>query len=353
MTAEPAERLRESATPMPAPRGVLSSLVAEALKGPPADGRRVPTGEAAREAGRCDPLGEDLQLALHTCYELHYRGFAGVDPEWEWQPGLLELRGVLEHAFQDTLRDRVAGGTDLDAELDALLVEPVDGSGIAHVLQSDGTWEQMREFFAHRSVYHLKEADPQAWVIPRLRGRAKAALVAVEFDEFGGGRAERVHARLFADLLAAAGLDARYGHYVDLAPAETLATVNLVSYLGLHRARRAALAGHFAAAEIATAPSATRMVQALERLGAPAACRHFYAEHIEADAVHEQVMRRDVLGGLLEDEPGLRGDVVFGIQAANLLEDGFADRLSNHWRRGTTSLRRRLPAVREPSSDDT
>ena len=60
--------------------------------------------------------------------------------------------------------------------------------------------------FAHRSIYHLKEADPHAWVIPRLRGRAKAALVAVEFDEYGAGRADRAHAQLFADLLQAADL---------------------------------------------------------------------------------------------------------------------------------------------------
>src|SRR5256885_5091677 len=31
------------------------------------------------------------------------------------------------------------------------------------------------------------------------------------------------------------------------------------------------------------------------RLDAPEACRLFYTEHIEADAVHEQVMRHDVL----------------------------------------------------------
>ena len=40
-----------------------------------------------------DPYGLDLQMALYMCYELHYRGFAGVDPTWEWNPGLLHLRG--------------------------------------------------------------------------------------------------------------------------------------------------------------------------------------------------------------------------------------------------------------------
>jgi hypothetical protein len=125
----------------------------------------------------------------------------------------------------------------------------------------------------HRSIYHLKEADPHAGAIPRLAGQAKASLVAVEFDEFGGGHADRMHAQLFADLMDAAGLHPGYLHYLDSVPAPAIAIVNLMSLFGLHRALRGALIGHFAAAEITTAPSAYRMSQALHRL--------------EADAVHE------------------------------------------------------------------
>jgi hypothetical protein len=45
------------------------------------------------------------------------------------------------------------------------------------------------------------------------------------------------------------------------------------------------------------------MVQAIDRLGGGPACRPFYSEHIEADAAHEQVMRRDVVGDLITREP--------------------------------------------------
>ncbi len=79
-------------------------------------------------------------------------------------------------------------------------------------------------------------------------------MVAVEFDEFGAGRAEDVHARLFADLMGDLGLDARYGHYLDAAPAQALATVNLMSLFGLHRRLRGALVGHFATVEITSSP---------------------------------------------------------------------------------------------------
>ncbi|GAA4702042.1 iron-containing redox enzyme family protein [Streptomyces youssoufiensis] len=340
------------AAPLPAACGALSELVTTVLRGPVAEGCPGQVAAALGVASRADPLGDDLQLALHTCYELHYQGFAGVDPDWEWQVDLLRLRAALERAFLDRVRDGVAGGTDLDAELEALLVEPVDGSGLSHQLRREGTWEQVRELFAHRSIYQLKESDPQAWVIPRLTGRAKAALVAVEYDEFGAGRAERVHSRLFADLMAAAGLDARYGGYVEAVPGSTLAVVNLMSCLGLHRTHRAALVGHFAAGEIASSPGARRMLQVLERLDAPQACRVFYSEHVEADAVHEQLMRREVIGGLLDEQPELRGDVVFGIQAANFVDGRFTAWIRDRWQAGASSLRWPLPpaGARAPHS---
>ncbi len=319
---------------LPSPRGPLSEAVVDTLS-------RNRTGHPIPFAAS-DPFGEDLTIALHTLYELHYGGFDGVDPGWEWDPDLLRLRGQVEQAFLGGLRSLVEGGDDLESELDALLVEHVPGSGVSHHLRDDGTWDEMREYFAHRSVYHHKEADPHAWVIPRLRGKAKAALVAVEFDEFGGGKADRMHSRLYADLLEGAGMSSEYLAYLDDVPAPAIAIVNMMSLFGLHRSLRGALVGHFAAAEITTAPSAHRMAQALGRLDADPRCVEFFTEHVEADAVHEQIMRRDVIGSLLEQEPELRADVVFGIQATELLEQQLADHLLSSWRSGESSLRTRL-----------
>ena len=322
---------------LPEPRGPLSDVVIAALRHDPPPGP-LPLAEASR----ADPYGEDLTLALHVCYELHYRGFRAVSPDWEWQPDLLRLRAALEGTFLTALRSDVDGGDDVPAALDPLLVEWVPGDGVSHWLRDNGTAGHVREYFAHRSIYHLKEADPHAWVIPRLSGQAKASLVAVEFDEFGGGHGDRVHAQLFADLLAAAGMDPGYLHYLDVVPAPAIAVVNLMSMLGLHRGLRGGLVGHFTAAEITTAPSAARMTQALQRIGAAEPCIRFYTEHIEADAVHEQVMRRDVVGDLLAREPELAADIVFGVQATELLEQRLADHLLGAWKAGETSLRQPL-----------
>ncbi len=316
---------------LPQPCGELSAGVTEALGA--SAGSPVPTvpGDAAAD-------GRDLQLALHTCYALHYAGFDGVDEGWEWDPGLLGVRAELERRFLGMLRDDVGADLDLDAELDALLSGPDEDAGVAVFLREEGRPWQVREYFAQRSILHHQEADPYAWMIPRLRGRAKAALVAVEFDEFGGGHADRIHQQLFADLLAGAGLDPSYLFYLDVVPAPMLAIVNMMSLFGLHRGLRGAGIGHFAAVEITSSPASRHLVGALERLHADAACIRFYREHVEADAVHEQLMRREVIADLLTAEPELRTSIAFGIGATGLLEDRFANHVLGCWRENRTSL---------------
>ncbi|WP_330262552.1 iron-containing redox enzyme family protein [Streptomyces griseorubiginosus] len=317
---------------LPSARGPVSAAVREYLLGT----GPLPRHEAVAGA---DVYGDDLQLALYLCYELHYRGFADVSPDREWDPDLLRTRAALEHRFLSALRTDTPAHDSVEDALADLLVEPVEGTGVSHFLSKEGELWQVREYAAQRSLYHLKEADPHAWVLPRLWGRAKAGMAAVEFDEFGGGRPERVHARLFADLMTDLGLDTTYGHYLEAASAEMLATVNLMSLLGLHRSLRGALVGHFAAVEITSSPGSRRLADAMRRTGAGPAAEHFYDEHVEADAVHEQVVRHDVIGGLLAEEPHLAPDVAFGIDATGYVEDRFAARLLDDWRAGRSSLR--------------
>jgi hypothetical protein len=333
---EHTERTGPAAAALPAPRGPLSACVLAALR----DGAPPRDPPAVR-----DPYGEDEQLALYCLYELHYQGFAGVDPEREWDLGLLRVRQALELAFLAALRADVPAGDNVEQEVAGLLSEPVDteGTGVSHHLLRAGEPWQLREYLAHRSIYHLKEADPQAWVIPRLPAAAKAALVTVEHDEYGAGDPERVHAHLFAAMLRCTGLDDGYGAYLDRAPAPTLAEVNLMSLCGLHRALRGALVGQFTTVELTSSPGSDRLVRAMHRMGFASVASAFYAEHVEADAVHEQLMRRGVLQPLLAAEPELAQDVVFGIRASTLLADRFDDQLLTAWAEGQTSLRHALP----------
>ena len=154
-----------------------------------------------------DPLsGEDSQLSLYLCYELHYRGLSGVDAAWEWEPSLLELRRDLEDAFEEALLRRLGPPSELLTDVPSLLralIAEASGPSLSRYMVEHGTLEQMREFAVHRSGYQLKEADPHSWAIPRLSGRAKSALIEIQHDEYGQGRPGQAHAELFAATMSA------------------------------------------------------------------------------------------------------------------------------------------------------
>jgi hypothetical protein len=325
--------------PLPPPRGPLTEWLFPVLRGPV---HRV----AAPAPTVGDPLADDdAALALYALYELHYRGFAGVADEWEWEPSLLAVRSRLEAAFLERLRRVVppAPGTGDVAQRLAAMCAASGGRSLSAFLARHGTVEQLREFAVHRSAYQLKEADPHTWAIPRLAGRPKAALVEVQADEYGGGRARDMHQNLFALTMHALGLDARYGAYLDLLPAATLAAVNVVSLFGLHRRWRGALVGHLALFEMTSVEPMGRYSQALRRLGFGPAARHFFEVHVVADAHHEQVAARELAGGLAAQEPRLTGDVLFGAGCAMALEGACAEAVLTAWEQGRPSLRRPLP----------
>src|SRR3954453_9481230 len=94
--------------PLPQPRGPLSEHVLGAPPSPPYD--RPPAPPATGDVLQGD---DDFHLTLYCLYELHYRGFEGVEDGWEWAPSLLRVRQKLESCFEEALR----------AELDAAEAE--------------------------------------------------------------------------------------------------------------------------------------------------------------------------------------------------------------------------------------
>jgi hypothetical protein len=288
------------------------------------------------------PLGDDLQLALYVAYELHYRGFAGVDPDREWDPAILTLRQAVETRFEAAVRELVGpAATDADAlsaALDGLAGPLRDGGPAAHLLRHPDL-VRLREIAVHRSLYHLKEADPQAFALPRLTGAAKTLVAAVEFDEYGGGDPGRSHSTLFAELMADLDLNPDYGHYLDAVPAPMLAVVNFMSHCALHRRLRGALVGQLASVEIGSPLGSQRMVRVLKAHGCFPRAERFYTEHVVADAVHERVMR-EAIADLVHTEPDLLPDVAFGIRAAGLLDDRLDEHLLTCWLDGRSSLLR-------------
>ncbi|GIF15998.1 iron-containing redox enzyme family protein [Actinoplanes teichomyceticus] len=318
---------------LPAPRGSLSSALVDALRGL---GTAIPV--------TADPDDhEDLQLSLFICYELAYRSWDGLDDAWEWDLDLLRLRAALEERYRAWLDELVEPPAPADpATVPAALAEIVaadDGPSLSGYLRGRATHEQFREFVTHRSVYHLREADPHSWAIPRLGGRAKAALIEIQADEYGGGIADRMHQELFKKTMTWFGLDLTYGAYVESVPASTLAVNNLMSLFGLRRANRGAILGHLAAYEMTSSLPNRAYANGLRRLGGDPDATAFYDEHVEADAVHEQIAAHDMCGTFAREEPELAGQLLWGARCALAVDNHWAQSVLDAWAAGRSSLR--------------
>lgn len=306
----------------PAARGALSRAVLDAL-------RSGDTSDITAEA----ESAEDAQIALWSLFELHHQGFDDVADELEWDPSLLAVRRRLEQDLERELREEApdppAPGDFAEDFFAAVTAH--DGPSVALHLERAATEDQMREFLRHKAIYTLKESDHTTWVIPRLSHPVKAAVMELQYDEYGGGDPSRLHAHLFAQGLRASGISAEYGAHIDEAPLEVLVQNNVMSMFGLNRRLRAASLGFLAAFEATSSVPSRRIAAGLRRLGFPEEMVGYYTEHVEADAVHEQLAVRTVCGTLLAEEPDLREDVWFGAWACLHVEDRFAERLLGTW----------------------
>jgi Iron-containing redox enzyme len=330
---------------LPQPRGPVGTQVLAALRGETAL-------SSLRDVVLPGPVSgiiedDDLQLVLWVLHELHYRGFEDIE-DHEWEPEVIAVRRRIEDRFEQELRRRaadhveqgLAAGPDLPTQVEAV-VAAVDGPNVAGFLQREATLEQVTDFLARRSLYHLKESDPHSFVLPRLDGAAKTALAELQYDEYGAGRPENLHARMYAEALEAAGLDTTYGAYVERTPATTLAVNNVMSLFSLQRRLRGAAMGHLAAFETTSSLPCRRIAAGIERVGLPDVVAAYFHEHVEADAVHEQVAVRDVCGSLVDAEPDLRADVLLGVASCLLIDALDGEHLLADWRRGPWAVEER------------
>jgi len=333
---------------LPASRGPVSAAVVDVLAGgstTPADLRRTTASELGRRALGADDLlrDEDLQLALWMLQELSFRGFGGVGDAYEWDLDAVGARGLLEGALESALRQVVdvptgVAPSEVPEVLFAMTAED-GGPGLSDHLARRATLEQLREFLVHRSIYHLKEADPHTWAIPRLEGSVKAAMVEIQADEYGGGRPERMHAALFARTMRGVGLDDTYGRYVDDVPATTLVGSTAMALFGLNRRLVGAVVGHLAAVEMTSSLPNRRYGAGVRRLGFDRDTSWFFDEHVEADAVHEQIAAHDLAGGFARQHPERVHELLLGAATGLALDEVAGGHLLASWDAGRSSLR--------------
>jgi hypothetical protein len=150
-----------------------------------------------------------------------------------------------------------------------------------------------------------------------------------------------MHSELFAGLMGDLGLDPGYGALWNAAPAAAFASVNTMSLFGLHRRWRVAALGHLACVEMTSSEPSRRYSAGLRRLGFDERTTVFYDEHVEADAVHEQIASVDMCGALVAEQPELATDVLFGAACALAMDGVAARHLLGSWEAGLSALRGR------------
>ncbi|MFY9714716.1 MAG: iron-containing redox enzyme family protein [Microbacterium sp.] len=326
-------------------RGPLSDAVLRWFSG-----SRPDLSELTQQAvAACSDIlhDDDIQLTLFVLYASAYGALPGLDPELEWEPHLIGTRRFLEKELESALRSEVSMPSIPEPSEDSVaralfaLTDADTGPSLSRYVAKKATLEQAREFFMQRSIYTLREADPHSWAIPRLTGRPKAALVEIQSDEYGGGRPERVHAEIFAKAMRGAGLDDTYGAYLEDVPAITLASHNMMSMFGLNRRLIGAIVGHLAAFEMTSSIPNRMYGDGLRRLGFGDDVTDYFDEHVEADAVHEQIAARDLAGALAAERPDLLDDIMFGAAACLAVDGRVGVHMLDSWSRGRSSLRSR------------
>ncbi|MEV7633403.1 iron-containing redox enzyme family protein [Microbacterium sp. NPDC089318] len=326
-------------------RGPLSAELLEVLlERAPARAEELP--QLARDAVLTeDPItDDDVQLSLFLLYAVAYGSLPQFGAHWEWDVSLLTTRAVLERAFEDAVRATVPLPERPEPTREAVaatlfaLTAPQPGPSLSHFVARKADVGQARELLIQRSIYTLREADAHSWAIPRLTGRAKAALIEIQADEYGGGRVERMHQVMYADAMRGAGLDDSYAAYADRVPAITFASFNLMTMFGMNRRLRGAAVGHLAAFEMTSSLPCRAVAEGLRRVGFGDDVAAYYDEHVEADAVHEQIAGRDLAGSLAEDEPDLLDDILFGAAACLTIDGWASEHILHAWEAGRSSL---------------
>lgn len=290
---------------------------------------------------------EDPQLALWLLTEVALGGLPGVDPDWEWQARLIAMRNSLLRPFEQWVRDNVK--EELDGLSTHFLIDPAEA--MAQAISTDYspdlsrwaqrwmTLKQFREYLMLRSIYQLREGDQHSMVISRLLGPAKVALIEIQYDEYGSGRPERQHSHLFAQAMNQAGLSSNSVlDHLDHVPASALVANNFLSLCGLLRRLRGAVAGHLALYEATSCLPSRRWAATARRLQLSAA-QEYYDEHVEADAVHEELALTSMIAPLLRREPEQADAVAFGVAGAIFVEGRAATERNAAWRAGATALR--------------
>ncbi len=176
-------------------------------------------------------------------------------------------------------------------------------------LARTASWEQLVDFLAVEGGPDGGFDDLVAVCQVGLSGSAKLELGKNYWDEMGRGEFAGVHTQLHADLVQAIDLPTVPREEL---PVEALERAALGGLLATNRWLQPEMIGALGLLELQAGPRCRLVLQAFDRLGAPAAAYPFYVEHAEVDPVHGKDWLDNAIEPLAGERPGWGARMVKG-----------------------------------------
>ncbi len=150
-------------------------------------------------------------------------------------------------------------------------------------LASHATWPEVVRFLAQEGGPDGGFDDLVALCQVGLTGEPKVELARNYWDELGRGSLGAVHTVLHDRLVAAVGIEAVP---LDEQPESALERAALGGLLSTNHWLQPEMLGALGLTELQAGPRCRKVLQAFDRLGAPAEAYPFYTEHAEVDPRH-------------------------------------------------------------------
>jgi len=304
---------------------------------------RALTSGASQQLDRlaeAEPLDHvDAMHALLGIYQLWIAPLSSLDGRERHQnhPGVASLKWRLEAQFLELLDGRTSGRGPTPADTCAALrrIARLDDDGVYDWLASTADDGQLRHFLALEGGPDAGFDDLVATCQVGLSGGPKVVMGANYWDEMGQGRPDAVHTVLHDRMVAA--LELPEIPRSSLPPSSLERTV-LNGMLATNRWLQPELVGALGLVELQAGPRCRKVVQGLNRLGAPVDALPFYEEHATTDPRHAKEWLDGVVAPLVDAHPSWGPRVVRGatwraevnrrlfIDALRLLDGGSACR---------------------------
>jgi hypothetical protein len=248
---------------------------------------------AALETVPTDTGRRDRFLSLLAVYDLHAAPLdsLGTEVRFQGHPSIAALKHCLETDWLAELElawleaGHLSEAVDTDRVVRAMrAVAARDRLPVAYRwLAQEATWDDVVHFLALEGGPDGGFDDLVAVCQVGLSGSAKLELAKNYWDEMGNGDPTAVHTTLHERLVEAVDLP-RIPR--EQQPVEALERAALSGLLATNRWLQPEMLGALGLLELQAGPRCRLVLQAFDRLGAPADAYPFYVEHADVDPVH-------------------------------------------------------------------